>query len=731
MRASQENRQAQFRSLLTGDDELLLVDMIAHESVSGLFEYQLIVVSENADIDLYSILGTAAHVELELTRGGTRYYHGHVCEFAFAGYRDNFAEYRLTLRPWLWFLTRASDNRIFQNQTVKEIIEEVCDEHGFTDLEFRLDDQAYSQREFCVQYRESDFDFVSRLMEQEGIYYFFEHEETKHTLIVADATTNGDIFENYDCIPWHEPGEDQQADRDYLEDWSMTRGVRSGAVSLSDYNFETPNLDLRAVSRSDKSHTNAHFARYEYPGDYKTADQGQDVSVIRRQERQADHEIYAGSGNARGLVPGFVFTLEGARRQDQNQEYLILAVSHRIHQGGYDSGGVNTGDQFNYGCSVEAMPSSFPFRPPRTTPRPRMHGPQTAVVVGDSGKEIWTDEYGRIKVQFHWDCDGNNDQNSSCWVRVSQAWAGKQWGAQFIPRIGHEVIVDFLEGDPDRPIVTGCVYNANNMPPYALPANQTQSGIKTRSSESGNQNNFNELRFEDKKGAEQVYLHAEKDMQTEIENNDVINVGNDRTETVKGNETVTIDKDRTHTVKKNENLTVNLDSTHKVDKNRSLTVGVNETRTINANSSETITGTWTNTTTGGITITSPAAININSATGIFLNCTKFSVADADKVTFGSVTLNFQGSANNVVGQTLDVRAVSMAAYLTNFQINGLNMGTNVTDITGNMISVKQTNISTKDVKIDVKKNMIKLKKGIMEVGNKAIDIAKDTFKIQG
>jgi len=589
MKPTQSNRQANFKSSLD-PDALMLNSLFAREQVSGLFQFELTVVSEDENIDLYQILGEHARVELELPGGDYRYFSGHITEFSFASFRDNLAEYRIVLRPWLWLLTRATNHRIFQKKSVPDIIKQVCQDHGFTDLDNRLSGN-YQDRVFCVQYRESDFDFLSRLMEEEGIYYYFEHEEAKHTVVLADGSSAHEPFGKYEAVPWYPPDAHNHREREHLDDWSMARGVRSGKFTQRDFDFTKPSADLETVSRIVKPHAQAEFEQYRYPGRYTDVQQGETIARNRLEAEQSDHELLSGRGNARGMVPGFLFTLELFPREDQNREYLILAVTHNLHQGGYDSGGADADDNLEYTCSLQAMPSSEPYRPPRTTPRPIVYGPQTATVVGESGEEIWTNEHGQIKVQFHWDREGGKNQNSSCWVRVSQVWAGKQWGAQFLPRMGHEVIVEFLEGDPDRPIVTGSVYNGENKPPYELPANQNQSGIKTRSSKSGTRDNFNEIRFEDKKGSEELFIQAEKDKTVNVKNDETTTIGRNRNEEIKGEEKIRVEKDRMHHVKGNNKKYIEKDSTNIISEDENhfthghylRTVGKSYTKKVDGN----------------------------------------------------------------------------------------------------------------------------------------------------
>lgn len=696
MQATQENRQANFESSL-GKDELMLNRLVAREAVSRLFEYELTVVSEDENIDLNAILGQHARVELELPGGGYRYFSGHVAEFHFTGFRDNFAEYRVCLRPWLWLLTQVTDNRIFQNETTEEIVRAVCQEHGFTDIDPRLSG-VYEPREFCAQYRESDFDFLSRLMEEEGIYYYFEHEPGKHTLVLADGPAAHEPFGDYDLVPWYPPDSDEHREREHLHDWSMHKAVRSGKLTLRDFDFTKPKANLEVKSQQPKDHDQAEFERYDYPGRYQAVDFGERLSRMRLEEHQSDHELLHGRGNARGMSPGFLFTLEQFPRDDQNREYLILEVVHTITIGGYDSGGVDSGDAFEYGCSLTAIPTSEPYRPPRTTPRPIVYGPQTAFVVGEQGEEIWTNEYGQVKVQFHWDRLGGNDQDSSCWVRVSQAWAGKQWGAQFLPRIGQEVVVEFLEGDPDRPLITGSVYNADNMPPYELPANATQSGIKTRSSKNGTRDNYNEIRFEDKKGAERLDIHAEKDMHTRVEhcqtsNIDVnrdVTVGNDEKHHVRNNREKTVDVDETTSIGQNRSVTIGSNDELNVGMNRDQTVSLNESLDVGVSRSATIgvsdsvnAGASIDLTSGGvINIKAGAAVNIQAGGIISMMSPPGVVITHNDVTdTGLMRSVIEQSKKEIVNTFDDAKAVSTSLVATSMGFKG-------TDISHTSVSLK-------------------------------------------
>ncbi len=542
-------------------EDLLFSRMTGSEELGRLYQYELELVSPKADLALDDLLGKDLTIEMDLPSGGTRYFHGYVTEFSQTGGRGRYASYSAVVHPWFWFLTRTSDCRIFQKKTVPDIIQEVFRDLGFTDFKDSLT-ATYREWEYCVQYRETDFNFVSRLMEQEGIYYFFEHEDGKHTLVMADAYgAHGPLPEN-GKIPYYPPTETWRDEHIY--DWYLSKSVRTGACAIGAFHFIKPKANLEVTSSITHPHDNESFEIYDYPGEYYERGEGDHYVGVRMEELACDYERVRGESDAHGIFPGGLFELEKFPRDDQNREYLVVSTRHHLAEVDYESGG---GGGFKYNCSFEAMCSQDPFRTARTTPKPIVQGPQTAVVVGKKGEEIWTDEYGRVRVQFHWDRYGKKDENSSCWVRVAQVWAGGQWGGMTIPRMGQEVIVDFIEGDPDRPIVTGRVYNADNMPPYELPADKTKSTLKSQSSKGGTaKDNFNEIRFEDKKGEEEVYIHAEKDHNTVVENNQTIKVGFDKADA----------GDRALAVKNDEGLNIGRDRSLQSGRDKNETIGRNK-----------------------------------------------------------------------------------------------------------------------------------------------------------
>jgi type VI secretion system secreted protein VgrG len=542
-----------------GGDKLVFWRMSAREGLSQLFNYELDLLSADGNIDYESLLAKTATVTLKKDENSERYFHGYITDFAYLGTSydiqlastgefNQYHVYRATLKPWLWFLSRTADCRIFQNKKVPDIIKEVFRDNGFSDIQDSLSNKGkFLEREYCVQYRETDLEFVSRLMEQEGIYYYFKHDDNKHTLVLANSI---DAHKSAGDIMFFPPDEHERRIEQHIDSWHVDSKVRSGQYAVTEYNFVKPKDNLEARSVNPSKHPLANTEIFDYPGEYKDKDTsvsiGEEFAKIRLEEERSSYEVVTGRGNSRLISVGSLFNLTDFPRDDQNREYLITTVDYEIYSDDYTSTSgreEDAGKLHPYLCKFTAMQRAKPYRPPRATPKPVVRGPQTAVVVGPKGEEIHTDEHGRVRVQFHWDRYGKNDENSSCWIRVGQPWAGKQWGGVFLPRIGHEVIVDFLEGDPDRPIITGSVYNGDNKPPYKLPTNKTQSGFKSRSTLDGTDATFNELRFEDKKGEEEVYFHAEKDFNRVVENNDTLKVGFDDKDD--GDQTIEIFNNRT------------------------------------------------------------------------------------------------------------------------------------------------------------------------------------------
>jgi type VI secretion system secreted protein VgrG len=532
----QENRHLFIESSL-GPNELLLGSFAGTEAISSLFSFQLDLFSENPRLKFEDILGKPLSFGVQGSDGGEmRCVHGIVTAFTQLPSTHRLARYQAFISPKLWILTRKQNSRIFQNLSVPDILKKVL--AGF-DISWELH-ESYRPREYCVQYRETDFNFVSRLMEDEGIFYFFKHTKNAHKMVIADTPVSH--MENPECRTLsYDPIVGGGKDEQHVHSWTKTQELGSGKYSLRDYCYGTPNdamaveetilesVQVGKITHRLKVGGNDQFEIYDYPGGYGICEQDEGETQAGRaiakrgvQYLEMSQFLIRGESDAFALTPGYKFTFR--RHKDADGSYVLTHVTHSGREGGFHSES-EIGNN-HYSNIFECIPVSLPYRPARKSVKPRVQGCQTAVVVGPSGEEIYTDGHGCIKVQFHWDREGNKDASSSCWVRVSTLWAGDQWGMIHLPRIGQEVLVDFLEGDPDCPIVIGSVYNNNNLPPYPLPEAKTQSGVMSRSM-FGRRDNYNQIRFEDQKGIEEILIHAEKDMTVQVEHDRITEIDND------------------------------------------------------------------------------------------------------------------------------------------------------------------------------------------------------------
>ncbi len=653
--------------LVTPLGEALLFNRLdGSDGLSRNGEYRVTVRSRRGDIQADELLGHPVSVVLTTPHAGTREFNGLAVGFYQTGQQGRYHHYLIVVRPWTWLLTRTSDCKIFQDKTLRQIIEAVLADHPYADFEFQLT-ASYQPWTYCVQYRESDYNFIARLMEQEGMHFFFRHQNGKHTLVIADGAHAHAAAADYASIAYHEPEAARARQDEGMRQWTHGSEIQPTRFTQRDFNFEKPRADLQADARPARPLKHEYQAKldvFDYPGEYTERAEGQRLAAIRVEEMRHQFDLFEGESNAAGLATGGLFRLSGHPRSDQNQEYLIVGASYRVEESPAESELAQT-ELFS--VRLTAIPSAQNYQAPRHTPKPIVQGPQTAIVVGKAGEEIHTDKYGRVKVQFHWDRYGTNDQNSSCWVRVSHPWAGKGWGMIAIPRIGQEVIVEFLEGDPDRPIITGRVYNADQMPPYALPGNMTQTGIKTRSTLGGGVANFNEIRFEDKKGDEQLYIHAEKNQDIEVENDETHSVGNDRKKTVDHDETTHVKHDRTETVDNNETITIGNDRTETVNgnekiniaKNRTESVTGNENVSITGNRDESVQGNETVSVTGKLDHSIMGAASYTSPTSITLNVGGSTV----EIKPTSITLSFGASS-------IKIDAMGIAQMGPKISLNG-------------------------------------------------------------
>ena len=546
---------------------LLLETLQGTEELGKPYLFQLGLLSEEPDIDPDDVLGQPLAVGITLNTGETRFFHGIVCHFAKSGMTHNYTRYSARLRSMLSEFDDTCDCRVFNDssQDAVSIVTAVLAQRGLTSVESgSVENHAFRAREYCVQFRESDLHFVQRLLEEEGIYYFFRHEENKHTLVLTDSISGHDTVDGYEIVPYTPKERQVIGAEEHFWGLKVRRALYPGRHTvLSGYDpTEIRPKQLQFGRDTSEDLVTAYpFEHYDYPGGLFDPEEAQEEAALRTQIGCAAHTIIEVEGNTMGLGVGDLVTLRKGpettgeispfwEEDDFQKQYLIVGASYAITIDQYETGETAKADE-PFKARYQLLDSHTQFHPQRKTIKPVMGGPQTVLVVGPAGEEIWTDDLGRVMVQFDWDRLGERNEKSSCWVRVAQAWAGTNWGAIHIPRIGQEVIVDFLDGDPDRPIITGRVYNADNMPPYDLPANQTQSGIKSRSSKGGTQSNFNELRFEDKKGQEELHMQAEKDMSTLVKHNQTLHVGVDRS--------IVVGNDEDTLVKHNRKTTVNVD----------------------------------------------------------------------------------------------------------------------------------------------------------------------------
>ena len=546
------------------DGMLLFASLGGTETVGELFTYSIKLktpdilnlgyVSPAANLQLKPMVGKDLCVNIELDGGGKRYISGLVTAARVAGHQGRSVVYELRLEPWLKILTHTSDYKAFQNKNVVEILDEVLDEYPWP-VEKRLVEN-YPTRTWQVQYGETDFDFVQRLMQEWGIYWWFEHSENSHTLVLADAINVHKACADSPLVCYYQKG--LKLDKEFIHTITANESLRSGQWVLNDFDFMKPRSLLKSTVANPRETGLAEYEHYEWPGDYFTKSEGEMLTRIRMEEQRSPGSRVQGSGNIRTLMTGFTFILENYPTAEVNREYLLVQTTLFIQDNAQHSG---QEQHFSYSTSFELHPTSEVYRPQRTLSKPHTKGPQSAIVTGPAGQEIWTDKYGRVKVQFGWDRYGKNDENSSCWVRVSYPWAGKGFGGIQIPRIGQEVLVDFKNGDPDLPIIVGRTYNQDTMPPWGLPGAATQSGFYSHTI-GGGPTNANALRFEDKPGGEEVWLHAEKDQRIEVNNNESHWVGNNRLKVIDKTETAIIGEERS--------LTVQMDDTSLAGQNKTI-----------------------------------------------------------------------------------------------------------------------------------------------------------------
>jgi len=593
-------------TLITGplpDGALLLETFHGKETLGTPYRYDLTLLSDDHEIPVDKVLGQSLTVHLKLDTGDTRFFNGVVTYFAKIGMSRHHTRYVAVLNPRLTLFDSARDCRIFFSHKAPACASDVLAQRGFSDVESGGLRGDYRNREYFVQYRETDFNFIQRLFEEEGIYYFFKHENDKHTMVLSDSGSAHSKVPGYGNVLYLPKERKQVHEQEHFWSLSVAGSLYAGKFTVVrgyDPTKVRPSATQVEVKTSQAPQPGADFEDYDFPGGLSVQSEAEAEATVKLEGGHVANTLIEVEGNTMGLGAGDLVTLKEPLSMDAEnnpfwsdadfkKEYLITSATYSISINQYETGDVAESDE-PFKATYTLLDSQSPFRPARHAMKPRIEGPQTALVVGPSGEEIYADNFGRVKVQFDWDRLGKRDEKASCWVRVSQAWAGKGWGTIHIPRIGQEVIVEFLDGDPDRPIITGRVYNAENMPPYELPANKTQSGIKSRSSKGGSAANFNELRFEDKKGHEEVYFQAEKDLNILVKNDESRIVGHDRTKEVQHDETSTIKENRTEEVGKDETITIHGNRSETVDKDETITISGGRTESVSKDESISIGG---------------------------------------------------------------------------------------------------------------------------------------------
>ena len=625
-------------NLGVGDDETLILRLEGYEKIGQPSVYTVEFVSKDYNIDMDVALGAPAVITLLGSNGDVdRYVHGVIEEISYRGQDRNLSYYQVTIVPALKLLDKKINVRIYQDQTVPEIIKQVLNE-----TKFDIGEPQYSflhnyyPRKYCVQYNESDLDFITRLMSEEGIYYYYEHDSESFKLIFADNLDAHSKVNSPSDVEYH-PNKGMLHDQNVIFDLSYSRSIRTEEVSVTDYDFKKPSLNLK----SNKGDGKFGLEEYKYPGQYRMQKAGQRQTRLRHTAKKQQVNQMRGTSNCSQFVAGFQFDLINHPRSSANDQYLLTEIVHFAYQpqvlGEYASD-----DETNeYHNSFQAIPANTPFVI-EPIEKPKVLGVQTAVICGPEGEEIYTDEYARVKVQFHWDREGERNEKSSCWIRVAQSAAGGSFGAVSIPRIGQEVIIEFENGDPDRPIVTGSVYHGTNKPPYSLPDNKTRTVIKTKTHKGqGN----NEIRFEDLAENQELYIHAEKDQNNVVKNNEStsvgvnrsesvganedVSVGNDKSLNVGNNETQVVGNDKNSSIGNNESHSVAVDLTTSVGSNESRNVGSNQNLTVGSNQSENIGGNQS------ISISQNHALNVSMMSAETIALAKaLSVGMAYQITVG-------------------------------------------------------------------------------------------------
>ncbi len=772
-------------------DDLMFWRIVGHEALARPSTYELTVLSKNRALDAKDILGRAFDVVIEFldADGGKheRHCQGHAVRFVRAGHVGRFFEYRISLRSWFWLLTKRTNSRILQDKKVLDVLDAVFEDSPIKRFKKTKTDHVigtHDPRRYCVQHQESDYGFISRLLEDEGIYYWFDAHGAPGTMLMSDASDLAhDKLPVTDTLKYA-PSDASEARFNQISRWVSAREFDTGKFASRDSDFKSVKKKLSADKGDPDSYELSDFEAFEFPGGYFSGSDTENAAKVRLDELIGRRQRHWAVTSWPDVAAGCSFKFEGDPDGVRDGDYIIAACTFAVSHPGYESVAlgepqVSIGtvlqealddDAVNAECRgalrslidstpllrtgllgtgaflLTVMPVDVPFRPPRLTPRPTMPGPQSAIVVGPDGEEIHADDFGRVKVHFHWDRYDKSNEKSTCWVRVSQPWAGKGWGGYFIPRIGQEVIVDFLNGDPDRPIIMGRVYNDDQPIPFDT---HTQSGFRTRSTPKGSASNCNEFRFDDKKGSEQVYLHAEKNQDIEVENDETHSVGHDRKKTVDNDENVEVKNNRTEKVGVNENITIGSNRTETVGANESITIGASRTETVGASeqvtisasrsltvgASETVTigASRTDTVGASVTQTIGASLTQNISAGV-----QQTVGGAIKVTSGGPMTFIAAGGFNIIApggtkivdfQLGQIGGTNQIGYGFQFNFSGINLEANAVKGEATACTNAAIGIKTEVVGVETLAATAVQKATALEALSNATGIEMDTLKI--
>ncbi len=688
---TQESRHLRIQTGLS-KDLLLLRRFSGVEGFSRLFHFELDLLSHSGSIKPQDIVGDNVSITVEPEEGAPRFFNGFVKSFQYTGLEQRgLYAYKAEVVPWFWFLSKRTDCRVFQNQTVQEIVEFLFNELGFPDYVFALVEK-HPKLEYCVQYNESDFDFISRLLEQEGIYYFFEHQPDKNILHLSDASSHYS-----DLSPAQIEHSSGAREAHYIRLWQHLYEYCSGAYAQSDFDFEKFNQSLLTETATTiKLKNNASFPRFEFPGGYRESEHGRSLTKLRMQQEELNFERVSAASNVHTLEVGKKFGFKSDENTvDHGKSYVITEIRHAAYDPSYLE---SESDDPPYTNQFVCLPAATTFRPPFITPKPRIDGVQTALVVGKSGDEIYTDKYGRIKLQFHWDRYGPKDETSSCWVRVATQWAGSKWGTIGIPRVGQEVVVTFVNGDPDQPLVIGSVYNNVHMPPFSLPDNKTMMGMKSRSSKGGDGGTYNELVIDDKKGAEEFRINAQKNFNMKVGKDAGCSTVGNSTSKVDGNSSSTVAGDTSHSTGGNDTFSVTGNRTATVSGNQNSTISGNSEGAIGGNSDDTIGGKST------LTVGSDNSISIGSKQEVSIGSNQtVSVGANQEFTVGANQSIQVGGKQEISALSQDI-SISTNANLSALQISQSGQTQISLSVAGSSITITPAGITltmgASSVKID-------------------------------